>query len=133
MKLIGRQNEAREIWSLLQQKSVVLSSLRRMGKTSLLKIMADNPPGESWNPVFHVVQGNTSVDEFVQQLFQKLVEEGLINGKSNAVRRFYDKFLAGQKLGEYELPDLKHYWKDVLGSMMKELADRKDLSAHAHC
>lgn len=128
MKLIGRQNEAREIWSLLQQKSVVLSSLRRMGKTSLLKIMADNPPGESWNPVFHVVQGNTSVDEFVQQLFQKLVEEGLINGKSNAVRRFYDKFLAGQKLGEYELPDLKHYWKDVLGSMMKELADRKDLN-----
>jgi hypothetical protein len=126
MKLIGRQTEAGEIWSLLHQKSVVLSSLRRMGKTSLLKIMADNPPGNSWRPVFHVVQGNTSVDEFVQQLYQRLVEEGLLDGKAGSVRKIYDKFFAGRKFGEYELPDLKRYWKDVLVSMMKELAERKD-------
>ncbi len=128
MKLVGRQIESTEVWNLLRQKSVVLSSLRRMGKTSLLKIMADNPPGDSWRPVFHVVQGNTSVEEFVQQLFQKLVEDGLISGKTSAVRKFYDKFFAGQKFGEYELPDLKRHWKDVLSAMLKELAERKDLN-----
>ncbi len=128
MRLIGRKVEAAEVWNLLRQKSVVLSSLRRMGKTSLLKIMAESPPGNSWRPVFHVVQGNTSVDEFVQQLYQKLVEEGLLDGKVNAVRKFYDKFFAGRKFGEYELPDLKRYWKDVLVSMMKDLAERKDLN-----
>jgi hypothetical protein len=128
MKLIGRKVEASEMWSLLHQKSVVLSSLRRMGKTSLLKIMADNPPGSTWHPVFHVVQGNTSVEEFVQQLFQKLVEEGLIDGKTNALRKFYDKVFAGRKLGEYELPDLKRHWKDVLNIMLKELAERKDIN-----
>jgi hypothetical protein len=128
MTLIGRQIEATEVWNLLRQKSVVLSSLRRMGKTSLLKIMADNPPGDSWRPVFHVVQGNTSVEEFVQQLFQKLVEDNLIDGKVNTIRKFYDKVLAGRKFGEYELPDLKRHWKDVLGTMLKELAERKDLN-----
>lgn len=128
MNLVGRQNEASEVWSLLHHKSVVLSSLRRMGKTSLLKIMADNPPGSTWHPVFHVVQGNTSVEEFVQQLFQKLVEDGLIDGKVNALRKFYDKVLAGRKLGEYELPDLKRHWKEVLSIMLKELADKKDLN-----
>lgn len=128
MKLIGRQTEASEIWNLLRQKSVVLSSLRRMGKTSLLKIMANDPPGSSWRPVFHVVQGNTSVEEFVQQLFQKLIEEGLIDGKVNALRKFYDRVFAGRKLGEFELPDLKRHWKDVLNIMLKELADKKDLN-----
>ena len=126
MKLIGRQLEATEMWNLLHQKSVVLSSLRRMGKTSLLKIMVEHPPGEQWRSVFHVVQGNTSVEEFVQQLFQKLVEEKLIDGKVNAARKYYDKFFAGRKLGEYELPDLKRHWKDVLSTMLKELAERKD-------
>jgi hypothetical protein len=127
MKLIGRQDETTEMWHLLQRKSVVLSSLRRMGKTSLLKIMADNPPESTRKAVFHVVQGNTNVEEFVQLLFQKLVEEGLIDGKINAVRKFYDKFFASRKIGEYELPDLSRHWKDVLTAMLHELADRKNL------
>ena len=127
MKLIGRQEEAHDMWSFLQRKSVVLSSLRRMGKTSLLKIMADSPPG-TWRAVFHVVQGNTSVEEFVRLLFQKLVDDGLIDGKTNAVRRFYDTFLGGQKFGNYELPDLNRHWKQVLITMLTELAEKKELN-----
>lgn len=121
--IIGRDEECRRLWKILERQSVVLASLRRIGKTYTLKKMAAEPQ-EGWQTILFIVQGKKSVEEFVQGLFSELIEKGIVKPHANRVREFYNKWLGGRKpFGDYELPELKQHWKEVLGKMLEDVAE----------
>ena len=63
MKIVGREKEMNVLWGLLDDTSVVLASIRRIGKSSVLKKMAEQPKS-GWKAIFHPVSGVKSIDEF---------------------------------------------------------------------
>ncbi|MFN0033619.1 MAG: AAA family ATPase [Saprospiraceae bacterium] len=121
--IIGRDEECRRLWKILERQSVVLASLRRIGKTCTLKKMKAEPQ-EGWQTVLYIVQGKKSVEEFVQGLYNELVSKGIVKPHANRVREFYNTFLGGRTLvGDYELPELRQHWKEVLGKMLEDVAE----------
>ncbi|MEK7254340.1 MAG: AAA family ATPase [Bacteroidota bacterium] len=121
--IIGRDEECRRLWKILDRQSVVLASLRRIGKTCTLKKMAAEPQ-EGWQTVLYIVQGKKSVEEFVQGLYNELVSKGIVKPQANRVREFYNTWLGGTKpFGNYELPELRQHWKVVLGKMLEDVAE----------
>ena len=125
-KIIGREKEIAWIWQTLESQSVVLTSLRRMGKSMLLKKMAEQPK-KGWKAVYHPVQGNTSVEDFVQGLYNVLIESDILPSGSSRIAEFYKKFLAGQEIKGYKLPDLQRHWKEILTTLLEDLAEKKNL------
>ncbi len=120
--IIGRENESEQLWEILELQSVVLASLRRIGKTCLLKKMAQHPHPK-WQIILYIVQGKTSVEEFVQGLYASLIDAEIIKAAPGKVRQFYSKWLAGQKLSGYELPSLNKHWKELLNAILEEVAE----------
>ena len=122
--IIGRDKEIEWMWRILADQSVVLASLRRIGKTSVLKKMA-RQPRKSWQAVYYPVQGKVSVEEFVQGLYSTLIEEEVIEARTRRVLDFYEKFFAGQTIKGFELPELKRHWKDILTRILEAIAEKK--------
>ena len=126
-KIIGRETEITFIWKLLKTQSIVLTSLRRMGKSMLLKKMAENPK-RGWQAIYHPVQGNTSAEDFVQGLYNAIIEADILPNGSTRITNFYKKYLAGQEIKGYKLPDLQKHWKDILTNMLEDLAEKENLN-----
>lgn len=120
--IIGRDEECRRLWKILERQSVVLASLRRIGKTCTLKKMKAEPK-EGWQTVLYIVQGKKSVEEFVQGLYNELVDKGIVKPYENRVRDFYNTWLGKRRFGQYELPELRQHWKEVLGKMLEDVAE----------
>lgn len=66
-EIIGRDALIEEIWASLIRQSILLTSERRMGKTSVMqKMLAEAPQG--FCPIKRSLQGITSPEEFVRGL-----------------------------------------------------------------
>jgi len=122
--IIGREKEIDWLWRILKDKSVVLASLRRIGKTSVLKKMSYQPI-RGWRAIYYPVQGKVTVEEFVQGLYTTLIEEDVINSSPKRLAEFYEKFLAGRTIKGFELPELKQHWKEVLERILESIVERK--------
>ena len=57
--IIGRDEEIQKIWNILEKQSVVIASLRRMGKTCILQKMAAQPI-HGWKALHYFFQGKKS-------------------------------------------------------------------------
>jgi len=123
--IIGRDDECRRLWKILERQSIVLASLRRIGKTYTLKKMTAEPQ-EGWQTILYIVQGKKSVEEFVQGLYNELVAKGIVKPHASRVRAFYNRWLSGRNIGEYELPELRQHWKEVLGEMLEDVAESRE-------
>ena len=121
LEIIGRGTEYTTSWEILKEKSMVLVSLRRMGKTYLLKKLAAEPL-DDWLAIFYPVQGKKSPEEIVHGLNTTLIEMKIIEANPKRLTDFYDKFLGGKKIKGYELPNLKQHWKDVLTRIVETVA-----------
>lgn len=64
-QVIGRQDASDRAFELLEHGSLLLSEPRRLGKTSLLTLMASSPP-EGWSMINQSFQGVGSTQELVE-------------------------------------------------------------------
>ncbi len=119
--IIGREQEMKKIWRLLKKRSVVIASLRRMGKTCILQKMCEFPD-EGKRGINYFVQGKQSPEEFVDGLYKILIEKGLTEEKFTKLKAFYNTFVAHQSIGSLNAPELKSYWKDMLEKVLEDLA-----------
>jgi len=120
--IVDREKEIDSIWRALQNQSVVLVSERRVGKTSILRKMEENP-GEGWNPILYWVEGKQHPVEFVEGLYETLIERKLLKGKFHKLKKFYIKYVGGEGIGSWKLPQIRENWKTLLDSMVQDILD----------
>ncbi|WP_148261142.1 P-loop NTPase family protein [Conexibacter woesei] len=70
--IIGRDGFRDEMLAALDRRSVVLTGERRMGKTSVAKLVERASPRDGWTTVRLSVEGYRSIDELTQSLLWSL-------------------------------------------------------------
>lgn len=126
--IVNRDQEIYSIWKALQNQSVVLTSERRVGKTSVLRKMFENPQN-GWLPILYLVEGKYHPIEFVEGLYELFLENDVLKGKFHKLKTFYTKYVGGEQVGSWKLPQIKENWKTLLDSMIEDIisTDKKVL------
>ena len=119
--IIGREEEIQQIWNILEKQSVVIASLRRMGKTCILQKMAAQPV-HGWKAVHYFVQGKKSPSEFVDGLYKLLIDIGITEDKFIKLKKYYNKYFSGKSFGNFNAPEFKSHWKDLLEKIFEDIA-----------
>jgi hypothetical protein len=123
--IIDREKEIDSIWRALQNQSVVITSERRVGKTCILRKMEENPR-DDWMPVLYWVEGKEHPIEFVEGLYETILEKKLIKNKFYNLKKIYKKYVGGEDIGSWKLPQIKENWKTILESMIEDIVDSQN-------
>lgn len=121
--IVDREREILSIWEALHGRSVVLTSERRVGKTSILRKMMENPQ-DDWIPLLYWVEGIRHPIEFVEGLYDLIIEKGVLKGKFHKLKKFYFKFGGGDQIGNWKLPQIRENWKTLLESAIEDITTR---------
>lgn len=120
--VIGRDELIRVLWEALEQQSVIMTAERRIGKTTVMTKMRDEPP-TGWIPVFQDLEGFTSAADFAMSVY-KAVQNHLSAHKKNANRvKDLLKSAGGTQVGNlFTLPKTDQApWQAVLSSAVEDL------------
>lgn len=120
--IIDREKEISSIWRALQNQSVVLISERRVGKTSILRKM-EEIPRDNWVPILCWVESKQHPVEFVEVIYEELIKREVLKNKFHKLKKFYIKYVGGENIGSWKLPQIKANWKTLLDSMMQDIVD----------
>ena len=71
--VVGRDDLIRHIWDRLEQQCVIIDSVRRIGKSSVVKKMVAEPPDE-WFPIYRDLERIQSADDFAQNVHNSVQE-----------------------------------------------------------
>ncbi len=119
-RVVGRDNFIRKMWRSLENQSVVLVAERRIGKTTVIRKMAEEPE-DGWFPIFMLVEGVRSPTEFISRIVDHLSPILSQRGKGwIRLQQLYDQ-VGGQRIGTWELPELKQDWKRILSSTLDDV------------
>lgn len=126
---IGRERLIETLWSTVSQQSLIITAERRIGKTTVIKKMRDEPaPG--WAPVFQDLERCHSATEFAMTVYKEI--HHFLTGKNKATRRVKELFKAigGIEIGGvFKLPEKAGTpWKDVLTQSVEDLIHENDAS-----
>lgn len=128
----NRKKEIDDIWYKLDNgEHILLVAPRRVGKTSIMYNLFDNPK-EDYIVLYIDTESANSEKEFWKKLFHRLCEEDFLNTFKNKSTRFYEKLKSinineistkGIKLGNsFELDYIK-----ALKKIFKEIDKNKKL------
>ena len=113
--VVGRDRLIQRIWQRLSDKSERFLAERRVGKTSVLKKMAAEPPAV-FHPIFLDLEKVHSVDRFVEVLLGEL--KSLMSTKDKAAKGFGDilaMFGGTEVAGMVKIPELgKRDWQKAI-------------------
>ena len=86
-----RKNEMEDIWSAIESGShILISAPRRVGKTSIMYKVVDNPkPG--YIPIYINTESADTQQEFWQKLFHALVEEEFVDELKTQAKLLWKK------------------------------------------
>jgi hypothetical protein len=118
--VIGRDYLISNIWSALEAQSIVLTSERRVGKTSVIRKMAGFPT-EKKLCLLRDVEGYRSAGEFIEGIFSDV--ETVLSRKERArlaIFRLLEK-LGGTEIGHLKLPQVKSHWKNLLNALFEDI------------
>jgi hypothetical protein len=126
-EVIGRDRLIRNLWRVLETRSLVLSAERRMGKTCIIKKMtAEASPSKL--PIYRDLEGIRTPIEFVETLYRD-VETYLrkIQRMANRVRAFLNH-LGGAEIGSlFKFPPISApHWKALLTNTVEDLVEYQD-------
>ena len=113
--VVGRDRLIQRIWQRLSEKSVRFLAERRVGKTSVLKKMAAEPP-PGFHPIFLDLEKVHSTDRFVEVLLGEL--KSLMSTKDQTANVFRDilTMFGGTEVGGMvKIPELgKRDWQEAV-------------------
>ncbi len=119
-RVIGRDSFIRDMWNTLENDSIVLTAERRIGKTSVIYKMYKEPQ-EGWRPIFQVIEGVRSPEEFISKILDMVTPILSKKGKLlSKTQQFYSS-IAGAKLGNWEIPLIKTNWKKILSLVFEDI------------
>lgn len=128
--VIGRDALIGRLWDVLEGQSIVITAERRIGKTTVIKKMRDEPRS-GWVPVFQDLERCHTAAEFAMAVYKEI--HHFLNRGQRATRRVKELFqaLGGTDVGGlFTLPDKAGPpWKDILSSAIEDLIHENDASA----
>lgn len=119
--VIGRERLVKHLWETVELQSIVITAERRIGKTTVIKKMRDEPTS-GWVPVFQDLERCHSAAEFAMAVYKEIHQ--FLSGKGKVTRRAKELFaaLGGTEIGGlFRLPEkASAQWKDVLARAVDE-------------
>lgn len=120
-QVVGRDRLIADLWSDLDQTSIVLTAERRMGKTSVVKKMHRESPGPL--TFFQDLERVHNALEFVEEVLNQV--RGHLTRRQRALQRFHDvlKAVGGAEVGGVlTIPEgSRPHWKALLVSLVEDL------------
>ena len=112
-----RNDIVTDIWSKLKKgNSVLLNVHRRVGKTSILLYMKQNPI-ENYQLIFQNIQGINSADEFFERIYSLLL---ICLSKMSKSKKWFKKFLCQKKITQISPVNIEFKTKPV--NFIEEIA-----------
>ena len=136
--VVGRSKEIEELYLLTESQSVVLSEIRRMGKTLFLQKFAyvtikENRPNKAIHFDLMSVEDITELTDKVLDTLREKQKNGWLKVQMNRCLLLYNRFKPEKidvklpyELPElsFKLPEFKTEWKKALSACIEDLADR---------
>lgn len=127
--VIGRERLIQILWETVEQQSLVITAERRIGKTTVIKKMRDEPVA-GWVPVFQDLERCHSAAEFAMAVYKEI--HHFLSQKGKVTRRAKELLaaLGGTEVGGlFKLPEKAGaQWKDVLSRAVEDLIHENDAS-----
>jgi len=120
--IIGREEICTQIREILAQQSIIMTAERRIGKTSVMKILEEKPES-NWVPIYIDLEKVENVKAFAD-LVCKEVHQYLSNG-SRYQKHAEDlcRALGGIEAKGVKLPQLKEKtWQEILEASIRTLS-----------
>ncbi len=125
--VIGRDRLIQGLWETVEVQSLVITAERRIGKTTVMKKMRDEPIA-GWLPVYQDLESCHSAVEFAMAVYREIHQ--FLSQKGRATRRAKELFaaLGGTEVcGLFKLPEKAGaQWKDVLTRAVEDLIHEND-------
>jgi alkylated DNA nucleotide flippase Atl1 len=123
-KIVGRDTFIAETWLGLNDKSIYMNDLRRIGKTEILrKMLAEIPPG--WIAAFSDLEGTHTAEEFAAMVYKDSAT--VLGAKTQTMRKMaalLGKAAGAEIMGIIKFPDGQPLpWKDVLRTTFDDIAE----------
>jgi len=121
-EIIGRDAIVDRLWAALRQQSLVLTSERRIGKTSVVTKMISKAPPRT-HCIVRDLEGLRSPAEFVEAIYHDATP--VLSKVDRARLGMWRLFttLGGAELGDLKLPAIAIHWKNLLDALVKDLCE----------
>ena len=126
--VVGRSSQKASLWETLDHQSVVITAERRIGKTTLLRMML-NDPAPGWTAVYQDLERCHSAHEFAMEVYREI--DGFLGRKQRFARRTREllQTVGGVEIGGVKLPAKgSNHWKEVLRRSVEDLVGENDAS-----
>jgi len=127
-EVVGREKIIEQIWDTLEQQSIRMNAERRIGKTTIIKKLREEPrPG--WVPIFQDLEQYHTANEFAVSVFWEV--DKFLSVRKRTARRTKELLtaLGGTEVkGIFKLPTFSNEapWKDILTSSIQDLINERD-------
>ena len=125
-KIFGRKKIVKQIWKILEKESILFVAERRIGKTTVLDQLRDNPH-DDYIVIFSDVEGITTPLEFVKKIIQSLSSH--LNPKEKIVIEGWEtikELLGSMETNKIKFPRLKKNWKPLLEKALTIICAKSD-------
>lgn len=122
-QILGRDALVERCWRHLEQQSVALFSPRRVGKTSVLRLLEHRAP-EGWHARFHDLERLDSAQAFAQFLYSDALD--LLSGRTKALARvkaFLQRVSGSIELSKVKLTLAGDDWRRFLDDLFDDLEE----------
>lgn len=118
--VIGRDKLIERLWRALESQSVVLTSERRVGKTSVVRKMVA-APGNDRVCFIRDVEGFRSPSEFIEGIYADV--QSILSKKERARMAMWGVLekVGGTEISHVKLPHVKLHWKNVLSALFEDI------------
>jgi hypothetical protein len=88
---VGRDQLIELLWEAVDQQSLIITAERRIGKTTVIKKMRDDPAA-GWFPVYQDLEGCDYAEEFAMAVYKEIHQ--FLSRMGKATRRAKELFMA---------------------------------------
>jgi hypothetical protein len=120
-EVVGRDQLISDIWRALEVQSVVLTSERRIGKTSVIRKMADEVSSAETLVILRDIEGLRTPEEFVEAIYADVEKQlNKVDRAKLGLWRLLEK-LGGSQIVDVKLPAIRVHWKGLLTALFEDL------------
>lgn len=125
-EVIGRDRFIQKLWRILDRQSLVLTAERRMGKTSVIRKMAEESSDQDI-AIFRDLEGTKTALEFTKRVLEDVQKYLGLAKKGTVKLEAFLKDLGGVEIaGIVKLPaKAAPYWKTILRKSLEDLLDQR--------
>lgn len=122
---VGREGLCKLCWRTLESQSLRLENERRLGKTTVLRILATTAPMAT-RTIFMEVGGISTVTGFIEALIKE-IDDAVPEKKgqfSNRIVKLWDTLAGAEIAGVIRLPQTaKAHWRAILQKCFQEIQE----------